>query len=358
VVLVVLVPLALYVLLRGNGPEQAGNPPPATGPTATGPTATATASPAPAPTATGGEPAPDGRIPLATLKNSTIDVPPWPADNLGGLSGPLTFVDGQVLSPPDATFPFERYIVILDATYADLDGDGAQETLADIGCVVQGGSAQIVALDRDTAGRIVTLGTVVATTGDVRTIDNTSVRVDQNGTVFARVADYQRGCGDETPMLWQTRGYAWTGSKFHQAAGPASFPVNPSVTETGVTAGELVFGPAVSGTRHSTLTVTVAYLRGAKPDHLRLVFSTPPGVQQDGSAWPPTGTDNTGTFFVELPTPAQGASAVYTFAFSRPEPNTDGDFHVALRGITRTGGTLSESNPYNNGPAVTVRTTG
>lgn len=350
--LVLAVPLVFYFALRGDSQKPETAPPPTVGPTATVP-----ATPTPAPTATPRAPAPDGRISLAELKNATLDIPAWPADNLRGRSGPLTFVNGQVVSPPDAAFPYARYIVILATAYGDVDRDGAQETLAQIGCVIQGGSEQIVAFDRDAAGHIVTMGAVVATTGDLRTIDMSSVYVPSTGTIPVRVGDFQRCCGDQTPQLWQVRTYGWNGQEFRQVGGPTSFPVNPSVTETGVKSGELVFGPAVGGMRHGTLTVTVTYLRGARPDQLRLEFTTPVGIERDGASWPPIGTDNYGTFYVDLPTPALGGAAIYTFAFSRPVSTTGGEFHVAVAGLTKQDVRLSESNPYNNGGAVTVRTT-
>lgn len=349
-VLVLAVPLVLYFLLRSGSTPEATNPPAAAEPTASAP-----APPAPAPTKRA--PAPDGRIPLEQLKNATLDIPAWPADNLTGLSGRLTFRDGEVTSPPDAAFPFERHIVIFTATYGDVDRDGAQETLAEIGCVTQNGSVQLVAFDRDTAGHIVTMGTVMATTGQVRVIDGRSVRVLADGSIPVKVGDFQRCCGDTTPQLWQTRTYAWNGHEFRQVRGPTSFPVNPAVTETGVTTSPLGFGPAVDGVRRGTLTVTVSYLRGAQPDHLRLHFTTPADVRRDGSAWPPTGTDGIGTFYVELPTPALGGSATYAFAFSRPATGTGGEFSLHLTGMTKQNIGLSESNLYNNGPAVTIRST-
>jgi hypothetical protein len=347
---VLAIPLVLILVLRGDSGQPLVNPSP-TG----GPSPTLSAPRFPSPTATAGEQAPDGRIPLAELKNATVEIPPWPADNLTGVSGRLTFVDGQVLSPPDAAFPFERHIVIFDTTYGDVDRDGAQETLALIGCWVQGGSDQLVAFDRDRDGHIVTLATAVATTGDVRAIDSTTVRVLGDSTVTVKVGDFQRCCGNETPVLWQTRGYRWNGLAFRQVTGPAAFPVNPSVTETGMTAGDLVFGPAIGGWRYGALTVTVSYLRGARPDHLWLEFYVPADIQRDGSAWPPVKDNEYGGFYAQLPTPATGTSARYTFAFKRPASGTGGEFHLNVTGMTARDVRLSESNPYNNGPVVIMR---
>jgi hypothetical protein len=55
-------------------------------------------------------------------------------------------------------------------------------------------------------------------------------------------------------LLWQWRSYGWSGQGFGQVGGPSAFPVNPSVTETVLAAGELVLGPAIDGVRHGTLT--------------------------------------------------------------------------------------------------------
>jgi hypothetical protein len=86
--------------------------------------------------------------------------------------------------------------------------------------------------DRNRAGRIVTMGTVVATTGPIRDIRADSALVSATGTVTVSVGDYQVCCGDETPHRWQTRGYHWRDGRFRQVSGPTVMPVNPALTET------------------------------------------------------------------------------------------------------------------------------
>jgi hypothetical protein len=353
-VLVLAIPLVVFAA-RGQLPWQQTNAPVTSSPTAT-----------PPPSATPGGPAPDGRIPLAELKNATLDIPAWPTDNLTGLSGRLTFVEGEVISPVDAAFSFERHIIIFSAIYGDVDADGAQETIALIGCVVQGGSEQLVAFDRDAAGNIVTMGTVVATTGEVRYIDDSTALALDDGTVMVRVGDYQTCCGDPTPVQYQDRGYRWNGHEFGQVVGATSFPLNPSVTETGLAAGQLVFGPAVDGVRHGTMTVTVTYLRGATPDHLTLSFDLPNGVQREGSNWPPLRQASGTGFIIDLTTPLFSSSVAYTFAFSRPANLSGGEVMLSLRAATAldrgenlwlAGRTLSESNPFNQSARAAVRET-
>jgi hypothetical protein len=350
-VLLVAAPLTLYLMLRDDSPSITPAPEPSTGPTSSVSVEPSTT----APTAT---PAPDGRFSLEQLRNATFTVPAWPADNLTGLSGRLTFHDGQVLVPADNRFPFERHIIIGGVTYGDVDHDGASETIVELACVVQGGSQQLVALDRDAAGRIVTMGTVVATTGEIRVIDNNSVRVTSDGVVEARVGDIQLCCGDETPQKWQVRGYGWTGTQFRQVSGPTALPLNPSVTDTSVTAGDLVFGPPADRIRRGTLTVTVRHVRGTRPHHLVLQLWPAPGIERDGTAWPPVRTDGPNApIAVDLPTPVTGGSASYTFAFRRPVTASGGEFTVQVNGARADGTLLSESNGWDMPVQVTVRTT-
>jgi hypothetical protein len=349
VMLVLATPVAVYFVLRDDSPGAAPGPEPSTNPGTSTSVEPSASAPTPAP-------APDGRIPRDSLLNATFLVPPWPADNLTGPSGWLTFHDGEVIVPPDDQFDFERHILVGGVTYGDVDRDGAEETIVEIDCVVQGGSQQLVALDRDTVGNVVTMGTVVATTGEVRVIDSGSVRVNSGGAVEARVADFQACCGDETPQIWQVREYGWNGQQFRQVSGPTEFPPNPSVTDTSVTAGDLVFGPPTGGIRRGTLTVTVRHVRGTRPHHLVLTMWPAPGIEPDGTAWPPVRTDGP-TIAVDLPTPATGGSASYTFAFRRPVTASGGEFTIQVNGARADGSTLSESNGWDMPVRVTVRTT-
>jgi hypothetical protein len=358
VLLVIAVPLAVIVLQRSPRPASSG--PPAT------PDATVTTTPPVASATTPGTPAPDGRIPLPVLKNATLDIPAWPADNLTCLSGRMTFANGEVLSPADGSFYFARHIIVFAATYGDVDGDGAQETLAVIGCAVQGGSDQLVAFDRNAAGSIVTLGTVVATTGQLRAFgtvnesslfDDGAIKVLANGTIQVQVSDIQNCCGSDVAAVWQARTYGWNGHEFRQTGGPTSFPVNPRVTETSLTVGSLVFGPPVDGVRHGTLTITVGYLYDTPPDHLSLFVRTTTGVEREGSNWPAPNSDGTFT----LPTPAKGGSQTYVLGFRSTGMASGGE--ISLRLIARprpdanpTSGSsyLAESNPFNNMRLVTI----
>lgn len=350
IVLVLALPIALWLLRRGGEPV-ATPPAPTTAPSATAAPSGTGASATPSTTAT--VPAPDGRIAADTLKNATLEIPAWPADNLTGPSGRIKFTDGEAILPPSSASAAPARLAIYDLVYGDVDRDGAQETVAMIFCGYQGGSAQLVVFDRTVSGSIVTMGRVVATTGEIRTLQ--PLRVLADGTVEVKVSDYQRCCGDETPQLFQTRGYRWNGSAFVQSTGPAKFPVNQAVTETAVASSELVLGPAANGVRRGVVTVRVSYTRGAAPATIRLTFYGMKGLQRDGTAWPPVRGDTPDSFSVDIAAPALGRTTSYTFAFSAaagPVPET---FEITGFGVDGKGNGIGESNPYNNDVSVTVR---
>ncbi|BCJ49360.1 hypothetical protein Asp14428_08350 [Actinoplanes sp. NBRC 14428] len=348
--LVLLLPIGMYLVLRGGGEPPAapaGSPPsPPAAPTSPPP------SSAPAP-------APDGRIPLTTLANSTLTVPPWPADNLRGPSGRVRFHDGVFAVPPAGTGrepPSCGRLVILSVAYGDVDRDGAGETVAGIGCLIEGGSKQIVAFDRNTAGRIVTMGPVVATTGEIRDIRDGSASVGDDGVVTVRLGDYQVCCDDRTPQAWQTRGYGWHDGRFVQVSGAARMPANRYVTETSVSTGDLVLGPAVAGYRYGTLTVTVRHGWGTLPQRVVVEFHPSAGLERAGTAWPSPGPATGPGFTVTVdPPPAHGA-VTRTFAFRRPAAITGGSLDLEVAGSTAAVARLGEATVWNNSVTASIRT--
>jgi hypothetical protein len=132
---------------------------------------------------------------------------------------------------------------------------------------------------------------------------------------------------------------------------------NPAVTETSVTAGELVLGPAIEGYRYGTLSVTVHHGWGTRPGHVLLGFHTTGGIERTGSAWstvtgPPTATD----YIVTVPAPPTRGTARHTFAFRQPVTARGGTVAIEVAGATTADVTLGEANPWNNGTTATVRT--
>lgn len=355
-ILVLVLPIGVYLLVRGGGEQSAA---PGGGPSAS-PSTSAPATTSPAPSRSG---TPNGRISLETLGNSTLNIPSWPADNVRGPSGRLRFHNGTYQIPQPAQPaaqqrpPIGSELVVLSVTYGDVDRDGSDETVAEIGCIIEGGSQQLVAFDRNASGQIVTMGQVVATTGEIRVIRTDGTHVGTDGVVTARVGDYLSCCGDETPQVWQNRGYGWSGGRFHQMSGPTRMAANPQVTETSVSAGTLVLGPAVDGYRYGTLTVTVKHGWGTRPGSILIHFYPSTGLERAGTAWPPISTPAHSTGYMATVTapPARG-TATYTFAFRRPAAISGGTLDLEVGGSTATVAGLSEANPWNNGATVTIRT--
>jgi len=349
--LVLVLPVAVYLLMRhdGGGSAEPGAPVPSTSSTAVPSSGPVTAAPSARP--------PDGHITLSTLKNATLTIPRWPADNVQGPYGKLRFRDGTVAVRPGQTTtgqpPTGIEVVIIAVTYGDVDRDGVDETIAEIGCLIEGGSKQLVAFDRDSNGQIITMGTVVATTGAVREIRDDSARVDSSGIVTARLADFQRCCADETPQMWQTRGYRWRSGRFEQATGPTTMPANPAVTETTVSTRELTLGPVVEGYRYGTFSLTVAHRWGTRPAHILLRFFPSGGLERAGSSWPPVTTERN-AFTVTLAAPPAKGSITLTCAFRRPATSTGGHLTVEAYGLSAGGSELAEAVPFDNGADVQI----
>jgi hypothetical protein len=132
---------------------------------------------------------------------------------------------------------------------------------------------------------------------------------------------------------------------------------NPFVTETSVSTGELVLGPAVGGYRYGTLTVTVRHRWGTRPGQLAIAFYPSAGLERAGTAWPPVSTpQGRAGFTVTVAAPPVGGTASYTFAFRRPVTVSGGTLDLDVGGTSATGSPLSEANPWNNGATPTIRT--
>ena len=190
--------------------------------------------------------APDGRIPVDRLRNATLRIPAWPA----GVSpncpaGAVRFTDGT------------KGMINLqgEPIYADVDHDGAQETVVVVLCTVQRADYQVLALDRSGAGKIVTLGRVVGTAGrdesdvmriwDIAAADDGQVRVD--------VGDYRQSPASQ--HQWRT--YGWDGKRFTQTTGPAAFGLNTKVTDLNIAADPLTMTKQGDGSWAGTLRVTI-----------------------------------------------------------------------------------------------------
>ncbi|MCM0675863.1 hypothetical protein NCC78_14365 [Micromonospora phytophila] len=261
-----------------NGPDRRPGPVEPTPSVSVSPSVPA--SPTPGPSATSASPTstvPDGRISRAQLLGAPVTLPAWRA-------GPGCPASGVRLTADDREGA--NWLRALD--HGDVDGDGAVETVALVQCVLgTGGPMQVVAFDRNEAGKVVTLGRVVATT-----IDKPqwlfALDVVGDGTVRVQVGDIAPGGG--WPAEWsqrQWRGYRWQGDAFAQVSGPTTFGPNPHPTDVSVTATDLVLATADDGSRTGTTTVRIRN-RGSGPvAYVALRLGVPAAVRPDVDGWAP-----------------------------------------------------------------------
>lgn len=330
--IVVGVPLLAYAIFGTDGGEPRTTPsPPAATPSA-----------------------PDGRVPLAELDDSTLFIPAWPSDaRYIGPSGWVEFTGGESGTLPGTSI--RLYLPDSQVGYGDVDHDGAQETVVNVASGNEGRSWQVLALDRDVRGKVVTIGRVTATTGRVQVIRD-DIRVDGAGAVRVKVGDFQVSAGEDPALTqWQTRVYALRSDGFAQVGGATSFPDNARVTELAVTASDVILGPPVRGTRHGTLRVVVAVTGPVGPDHLVVMMSLPADLVREGPAWAeaevePVGDDTVRVYLRDVrPAPGPGGSRAYVFGLARAEDASGEDtLQVFVSGLTAENLSMGENQPDDN----------
>ncbi|WP_432982108.1 hypothetical protein [Dactylosporangium sp. CA-233914] len=213
--------------------------------------------------------APDGRISKTDLAKATLDIPAWPKGFDDSCpTGTVKFTGGKA---------GHNGIEALqgDPVYVDVDHDGAQETVALVSCSPQGSDYQVIALDRDTTGKVVTLGKVVGSAGntgkqgsDIMTI--WAIEAGDNGQVRVDVGEYRPCCEAMQASQHQWRTYGWNGDRFTQTGGPTAFGPNPKVADLAITADRLTMTRQGDGSWAGTLRVTI---------HNGAQFATPGKLQ-------------------------------------------------------------------------------
>jgi hypothetical protein len=261
--LVVAAPVVAYAV---SGDDSHG-PPAVTGgsPSGTPSDVSDPASPAPSdPPSQTVSVTPDGRISKADLDKATLDIPAWPKGFDDGCpTGTVKFTGGKAGQGVAALQG--------DPVYADVDHDGTQDTVVLVACSPQGSDYQVLALDRDATGRVVTLGKVVGSAGntgrqgtDIMTI--WAVKAAGNGQIRVDVGEYRPCCEAAQASQHQWRTYGWNGNRFTQTGGPTAFGPNPNVTDLAVTGDRLTMVKQGDGSWAGTLRVTI---------HNAATFATP-----------------------------------------------------------------------------------
>jgi hypothetical protein len=268
--LAIATPVAAYA---ANGGESNG--PPAT--PGDSPSVVQTATPPAAPTtaASATPSAPDGRVSKTDLGKATLSIPSWPKGFTEGCPhGSVKFSGGKAGDTGVLKLQGEP-------VYVDVDHDGAQETVMLLACSPQGSDFKVLAFDRDTSGKIGTLGQVVGSAGsegrqgtDIETI--WEVQTGDNGQVRVDVGEYRPCCEVAQASQHQWRTYGWNGTAFTQTGGPTAFGPNPNISDVTATADTLTMTATGSGTWQGTLKVTVRNnAQFATPGKLRVALGLP-----------------------------------------------------------------------------------
>jgi hypothetical protein len=248
-VVAVMIPATGYA----TGLFDAKGPPPVPG-NSTGPSVDPSVSDSPPSASASMTPiAPDGRITMAELAHATVDFGGTPRDQSLCSGSKFTFHGNPTGGKyPDVAYSIEKVINV------DFDHDGAEETIALINCTIEGHASVVLALDRDTDGKIVTVDQVVITTAKSPFKSVFDVRADANGAVGVQVGDIAVCCAATEEMVeHQWRSYSYDGSAFTQTGGRTSFTPVAAPTDLGVTITGLKLGKPVKGVRKGTATVTV-----------------------------------------------------------------------------------------------------
>ncbi|MGC4744088.1 hypothetical protein ACLQ28_00255 [Micromonospora sp. DT201] len=268
-VVAVTVPVAGQVgLRRDSGPAPATAPP--------------TPSDSPSPVVSSPPAVPDGRIDRAELLAATVDLPAW--DDLPDRPNNKVCASRGVRLSGDPVGTDTNLLVELD--YGDVDRDGATETVILVRCLFgTRGPAQVVAFDRDAAGRIITLGRVAATADPApEWLIGAEVRAD--GVTRVAMADRAPGVGwplEQSQRQW--RGYTWDGQRFRQVEGPRAFGPNPYAADLSVSSSNLALVREPGDSFSGTIEVRVRNASAGEVPEAVLSFGLPWQLRPVGDGW-------------------------------------------------------------------------
>ncbi|MEU8088545.1 hypothetical protein AB0B57_33630 [Micromonospora sp. NPDC049101] len=286
------------------------------------PTPTPPGSPSQSPTPSATAPTgPDGRISRAQLLATPVDLPSWPA---GMAEGGCTTSNVRLKTNTKQTYVSE--LADDEFEYGDVDGDGADETIAVVACRYGEASAkQVVAFERNSDDRIVTVGRVVRTDDDFT--DVLAAEITPTGSVRVTVADIVPCC--EVPNYLrreQVRTYRWDGQRFEQTDGPTKFGPDPRLTNLRLSmTHELVDVPGTDARRKLTTVFTVT--NAGPVDAPQVAFHNIEHGERAGGDWArckPGRLSDTTEPGCLLPGVPAGESRRYTFVQLVPgQPGAD-----------------------------------
>lgn len=272
--------------------------------------------------------APDGRISLAELDNTTLDIPGWTATS-DCAPGRYKFRSGVATGQGYSIYlPGNGSISLPNPAYLDVDGDNAQETIVTIACGTQDMNDEVVAFDRDDHGDIVTLGAVAQIDWDAQPqMRLNGVREGADGTIEVRWTQLNQ----KYPVS-QWREYRWTGSDFIQTGGPTTVPRLPSVSST-ITSHMTATSTGYQGTLTVEITNDASSLNTIGP--VNLGFTLPSTVTAAGTGRCDAGKEWASCQSPDLK-PGETWTAVLQLTSDQAHQDTDQTVHGSVQLIDHT----------------------
>jgi hypothetical protein len=328
--------VAVPVAAIAAGPHR-GTPPTPAGSVTPGPVdpASPTASP---PTASPTAPAPDGRVTMAQLTSTPVDIPSF---------GDAACATGHVrLASTDNGAPW-----VVKLVNTNLDDDPALETAALVYCRLgQSPLNQVVAFEREPSGAIRTLGRVAGQRDD---LNITGIAARTEGGVTAEVVDIFLCCGSLPEQQHrQHRDYAWQDGRFRQVGGPTVWGDPGRVTDLQVVVADVTLTAAADGRRTGSITVTVKN-NGPNPSGRFMVHLT--SCSFDCSAIPDRDWVSNGAQAFHAPLAAgQRASLTIDVSFDAGTPGGTVEAWLRVRGVNDSR-SLTDVKPDNNSVTFRIR---
>ena len=219
------IPIGTYAALgrSAHGPPQT--------PATAAPTVDESAEPNPGPSPVLAEGEPCAQRPTPTPPGDVVSALELCAASLALPRWQNTMCPTQVTLVTGHMFIAESvHLSLGTVVHADVDRDGAFETVAILSCGGEVRDQQVVAFRPGRSSGVETVAQVLANVPPIETISELEALA--TGNLRITVGDYGVIVGgDPTINQYQQRTFGWNGQRFVQVAGPTLFPPNPRLVD-------------------------------------------------------------------------------------------------------------------------------
>lgn len=215
------------------------------------------------------------------FNDAFVTVPSWGAADTRCLTGRVRVRSGQAESPSDT----KTVLNVLGVVASDVDGDGAQDYVADLSCGEgpESPGRQVVAFRRS-GSELTPIAVVVRrNTGDIEMISEIADR--GGGRIAVLVSSAYSDSGYEfVPSQWRVYGFG--SGRFRQVDGPTSFPADPPGIKVMVDFPiRMEFHATADGQYASELTFRLRNNGELDATNLRMRLFLPPEMHPAGDSW-------------------------------------------------------------------------